>query len=75
MRNAGHLGVASLIEMVGMAEKFQEGLERHGTETHLKQAMKHGLLAYRSVIDSVLDALEEEEKAQPATRKIHISKE
>ncbi|MCI3918871.1 hypothetical protein MO973_01320 [Paenibacillus sp. TRM 82003] len=61
--------------MVGAAGKFQESLERHGTETHLKQALKHGLLAYRSVIDSVLDAVEEEEKAPPAARKITISKE
>lgn len=73
MRNAGP-GMIHIMECWRKVERLQEHLERHGTETHLKEAIKHGLLASRSVIDSVLEILEEEETL-PKARKINISNE
>ncbi|MBU5349661.1 hypothetical protein [Paenibacillus lautus] len=55
-------------------ERLLESLERHQTKEHIKNAVKEWLLASRSVIDSVIDTIEEE-KAPPVTRKINISKE
>lgn len=55
-------------------ERLLENLERHQTKEHVKNAVKECLLASRSVIDSVIDTIEEE-KAAPVARKINISKE
>lgn len=55
-------------------ERLLKSLERHQTKEHVKNAVKEWLLASRSVIDSVIDTIEEE-KATPVARKINISKE
>ncbi|WP_414852311.1 hypothetical protein [Brevibacillus sp. IT-7CA2] len=49
-------------------------MEQHGTERHVKNACKEWLLASRSVIDSVIDALQDEQD-RPRAHKINISKE
>ncbi|MED1780678.1 hypothetical protein P4V43_02435 [Brevibacillus fortis] len=49
-------------------------MEQHGTERHVKNACKEWLLASRSVIDSVIDALQDEQE-RPRAHKINISKE
>ncbi|MFF0827586.1 hypothetical protein ACFYU8_11960 [Brevibacillus sp. NPDC003359] len=49
-------------------------MEQHGTERHMKNACKEWLLASRSVIDSVIDALQDEQE-RPRAHKINISKE
>jgi hypothetical protein len=49
-------------------------MEQHGTERHVKNACKEWLLASRSVIDSVIDALQDEQE-HPKPHKINISKE
>ncbi|RAT97277.1 hypothetical protein [Brevibacillus sp. Leaf182] len=49
-------------------------MEQHGTEQHVKNACKEWLLASRSVIDSVIDALQDEQD-RPRAHKINISKE
>lgn len=66
-------GVARVLEHLAGAERLLAGMERRGTETHVKNAVKEWLLASRSVIDSVLDTLEEEQAA-PTARKIDIMK-
>ncbi|WP_052006401.1 hypothetical protein [Brevibacillus sp. BC25] len=49
-------------------------MEQHGTERHVKNACKEWLLASRSVIDSMIDALQDEQD-RPRAHKINISKE
>ncbi|WP_254476370.1 hypothetical protein [Brevibacillus sp. HB1.4B] len=49
-------------------------MEQHGTERHVKNACKEWLLASRSVIDSMIDALQDEQE-RPKAHKINISKE
>ncbi|GEC92876.1 hypothetical protein [Brevibacillus brevis] len=49
-------------------------MDQHGTERHMKNACKEWLLASRSVIDSMIDALQHEEE-RPRAHKINISKE
>ncbi|WP_142066266.1 hypothetical protein [Brevibacillus sp. AG162] len=49
-------------------------MEQHGTERHMKNACKEWLLASRSVIDSMIDALQDEQD-RPRAHKINISKE
>lgn len=53
-------------------ERLLENLERHQTKEHVKNAVKDWLLASRSVIDSVIDTIEEEKEA-PVARKIKIN--
>ncbi|MEK6991834.1 hypothetical protein NST08_16390 [Paenibacillus sp. FSL K6-1566] len=55
-------------------EQLLANLERHQTKEHVKNAVKEWLLASRSVIDSVIDTIEEEKEA-PVARKINISDE
>jgi len=55
-------------------ELLLANLERHQTKEHVKNAVKEWLLASRSVIDSVIDTIEEEREA-PVARKINISDE
>lgn len=55
-------------------ERLLENLERHQAKQHVRNAVKEWLLASRSVIDSVIDTIEEE-KDTPVARKINISKE
>lgn len=63
-----------VMENLLRVERLLESLERHQTKEHVKNAVKEWLLASRSVIDSVIDTIEEE-KAPPVARKINISKE
>ncbi|MGG4460753.1 hypothetical protein ABEX29_20885 [Brevibacillus porteri] len=49
-------------------------MEQHGTERHVKNACKEWLLASRSVIDSMIDALQDDQE-RPKAHKINISKE
>ncbi|ASJ55339.1 hypothetical protein BP422_18370 [Brevibacillus formosus] len=49
-------------------------MEQYGTERHVKNACKEWLLVSRSVIDSMIDALQDEEE-RPRAHKINISKE
>ncbi|ANY71172.1 hypothetical protein [Paenibacillus ihbetae] len=55
-------------------ELLLANLERHQTKEHVKNAVKEWLLASRSVIDSVIDTIEEEREA-PVARKINITDE
>lgn len=55
-------------------ERLFGHLEQRQTDRHIRNAIKECLLASRSVIDSVIDTLEEEPSA-PAARKIKISNE
>lgn len=55
-------------------ERLFENLERYQAERHVRNALKEWLLASRSVIDSVIDTIEEE-KDTPVARKINISEE
>ncbi|MCR2804481.1 hypothetical protein [Paenibacillus soyae] len=66
-------GVTRVLEQLACAERLFSHMERRGTETHVKNAVKEWLLASRSVIDSVIDTLEEEQ-AVPTVRKIDILK-
>ncbi|MFS0554670.1 hypothetical protein [Brevibacillus sp. 179-C9.3 HS] len=50
-------------------------MEQHGTERHVKNACKEWLLASRSVLDSLIDTLEQEQESPSDARKINISKE
>ncbi|MBG9943185.1 hypothetical protein ABE237_20945 [Brevibacillus formosus] len=49
-------------------------MEQYGTERHVKNACKEWLLASRSVIDSMIDVLQDEQD-RPRAHKINISKE
>ncbi|KLH97618.1 hypothetical protein ABER61_08055 [Brevibacillus formosus] len=49
-------------------------MEQNGTERHVKNACKEWLLASRSVIDSMIDVLQDEQD-RPRAQKINISKE
>ncbi|ATF15095.1 hypothetical protein HPY27_22845 [Brevibacillus sp. HB1.1] len=49
-------------------------MEQHETKRHVKNACKEWLLASRSVIDSMIDALQDEQE-RPRAHKINISKE
>ncbi|WP_199617608.1 hypothetical protein [Paenibacillus alkalitolerans] len=71
MRGTG-LGMERMLENLAAAERFLAHLERRETKSHVKNALKEWLLASRSVIDSVIDTLEEEQTA-PSARKIDIS--
>ncbi len=73
MRGAG-LGMERVLKNLVRVERLLGHLEQHQTERHVKNAVKEWLLASRSVIDSVIDALEEEEDT-PTARKINISQE
>jgi hypothetical protein len=55
-------------------ERFLGHLEQRQPEQHVRNAIKEWLLASRSVIDSVIDTLEEEQST-PTARKINISQE
>jgi len=59
--------------LIGM-ERLLENLERHQAERHVRNAVKEWLLASRSVIDSVIEAIDGEKDTQVA-RKINISEE
>ncbi|WP_127593028.1 hypothetical protein [Paenibacillus lautus] len=62
------------MERMPRLEFLLENLERHQAKKHVKNAVKEWLLASRSVIDSVIDTMEED-KTTPVARKINISKE
>jgi hypothetical protein len=64
-----------LREGLSFAERVIGRLEEKQTERHIRNAMKECLLASQSVIDSVIDTLEEEEPSSPSARKITISSE
>lgn len=49
-----------VMENLLRVERLLENLERHQTKEHVKNAVKEWLLASRSVIDSVIDTIEEE---------------
>lgn len=70
----GYAGIDLLriLEGCRKAEKLRELMEQHETEAYMKQAVKHGLLAFRSIVDSMLELLEEEE-SPPKARKINIA--
>lgn len=62
------------MEKILRLEQLLANLERHQTKEHVKNAVKEWLLASRSLIDSVIDTIEEEQEA-PVARKINISDE
>lgn len=73
MRGTG-LGKGRLLENLLYVERLLGHMEQRQTQQHVKSAVKEWLLASRSVIDSVIDTLEEEQGSSTA-RKINISKE
>jgi len=73
VRDAG-LGVERIQEGLARLERLSRALEQREPERHIKNAVKEWLLASRSVIDSVIDTLEEEQ-GPPSPRKIKISSE
>ncbi|WP_235827898.1 hypothetical protein [Brevibacillus migulae] len=73
MRDAG-LGVERILERLARLERLSRALEQREPERHVKKAIKEWLLASRSVIDSLIDTLEEEQDP-PSPRKIKISSE
>lgn len=73
MRKNG-FGLERALEGLTYVERFIGHLEQHQPERHIRNAMKEWLLASRTVIDSVIDTLEEVPNP-PAARKITISKE
>jgi hypothetical protein len=73
MRSTG-FGKERVLENLVRVERFLGHLEQRQTEQHINNAIKELLLASRSVIDSVIDTLEEEQST-PTARKINISQE
>ncbi|WP_373232403.1 hypothetical protein [Cohnella sp.] len=73
MRSAG-FGMERVLENLERMERLLGHLERHQTKRHVKNAFKEWLLASSSVINSIIDTLEEEQDT-PAARKIKISTE
>lgn len=73
MRSAG-MGMERVLKSLVRVERLLGHLEEHQTRQHVKNAAKEWLLASRSVIDSLIDTLEED-KGPPTSRKINISKE
>lgn len=73
MRRTGQ-GLERLLETLDGVERFLEHMEKRQPEKHVNNAIKEVLLASRSVIDSVIDTLDEEQGTTTA-RKITISKE
>lgn len=67
-------GLERLLETLDGVERFLGHMEKRQTDRHVKNAIKEVLLASRSVIDSVIDTLEEEQGTTTA-RKIDISKD
>jgi hypothetical protein len=67
-------GMERVLENLDRVERFLGHLEQRQTEQHVRNAVKEWLLASRSVIDSVIDTLEEEQST-PTARKINISQE
>jgi hypothetical protein len=63
-----------VLENLDRVERFLGHVEQRQTEQHVRNAVKEWLLASRSVIDSVIDTLEEEQST-PSARKINISQE
>ncbi|MBB3109622.1 hypothetical protein FHS18_001685 [Paenibacillus phyllosphaerae] len=60
------------METLVRAERLFAQFEQRQTKQHMRSAVKEWLLASRSVIDIVIDALEEEQNP-PAARKINIA--
>jgi hypothetical protein len=73
MMGARH-GMERVLENLDRVERFLGHVEQRQTEQHVRNAVKEWLLASRSVIDSVIDTLEEEQST-PSARKINISQE
>jgi len=60
-----------VLENLAYVERLIGNLERGDTKEHLKSAAKECLLASKSVIDCLIDTLEEEQGSTNA-RKINI---
>lgn len=73
MKNAG-AGLERILAGLTTVERLIGHMEQRQTEKHLKNAAKECLLASRSVIDSLIDTLEEEQR-QPVARNIKIKDE
>lgn len=73
MRSAG-LGKGRILGSLDRLERMLRSFEQSETERHVKNAVKEWLLASRSVIDCVIDTLEED-SGPPTPRKIKISKQ
>jgi hypothetical protein len=73
MRGSG-LGMERILKNLVRVERFLGHLEQRQPEQHVINAIKEWLLASRSVIDSVIDTLEEEQST-PTARKINISQD
>lgn len=62
-----------VLEHFDRMERLLGHLEQNQVKQHVRNSIKEGLLAYRSVIDSIVDTLEEEqetpevEKTEPRT--------
>ncbi|TMV49417.1 hypothetical protein FE783_12960 [Paenibacillus mesophilus] len=63
-----------MLETLTALERLFIHLKRRQAKEHATNAIKEWLLASRSVIDSVIDTLEEKQDSQTA-RKIEISKD
>ncbi|WP_169082399.1 hypothetical protein [Paenibacillus sp. PL91] len=63
-----------VIEHLLNAERLLGQLEQHQAKKHVRNGIKEWLLASRSIVDSVIDALEDE-PGTPSARKIKISDE
>ncbi|MBH5319615.1 hypothetical protein I6N90_17605 [Paenibacillus sp. GSMTC-2017] len=63
-----------MVEGLLQVERLLGHMEQRQTEQHFRNGVKELLLASRSVIDSVIDTLDEKESTTTA-RKITISKD
>jgi hypothetical protein len=69
------LGMERVLENVARMERFFGNLEQNQPERHVRNAVREMLLASRSVMDSVIQTLEEdgEEPSAAPARKIKIT--
>lgn len=69
MRSSGYR-LERMLEHLDRVERLFGHLEQRQTKQHVRNSVKECLQAYRAVIDSVIDTLEEERYASPEEGKV-----